>query len=55
MKTRKFGGKFTKLYHEVPIEYKYIDKPNQLMQRLYFIYAEGKPVTTISITKKEAF
>jgi hypothetical protein len=29
-------------YHEGPIEYKYIDNLNQLLQRLYFIYATEK-------------
>jgi len=32
----------TKQYHEDPIEYKYIDNLNQLMQHIYFIYAEEK-------------
>jgi hypothetical protein len=32
----------TKQYHEGPIGYKYIDDFNQLLQRLYFIYAEEK-------------
>ena len=42
VKTFKFGTCLTKQYHEGPIEYKYIDNLNQLMQRLYFIYAEEK-------------
>jgi len=42
IKTSKFGIDLTKQYHEGPIEYKLIDNLNQLMQRLYFIYAEEK-------------
>jgi hypothetical protein len=30
----------TKKYHEGPVEYKYIESLNKLLQRLYFIYAE---------------
>jgi hypothetical protein len=39
-------------YHENPIEYKYIDNLNQLHERLYYLYAQEKLVTIISITKK---
>jgi hypothetical protein len=35
------GSGLTK-YHEGPIEYKYIYNRDQLLQRLYFIYAEEK-------------
>ena len=42
VKTPKLGTGLTKQYHEGPIEYKHIDNLNQLLQRLYFTYAEEK-------------
>jgi hypothetical protein len=39
-KTPKMGSGVTEKYHEEPIEYKYIDSLNMLLQRLYFIHAE---------------
>jgi len=42
VKTPKLGSGVTKKYHEGPVEYKYIDNLNQLLQRLYFNYAEEK-------------
>jgi hypothetical protein len=39
-KSPKFGSGLTKKYHEGPVEYKYIESLNKLLQRLYFIYAE---------------
>jgi hypothetical protein len=42
IKTPKVGAGIIKKYHENPIEYKYIDNVNMLLQRLYFIYAEEK-------------
>jgi len=36
VKTPKHGSGLTKQYHKGPIEYKYIDNLNQLLQRLLF-------------------
>ena len=38
--TSKTGSGLTKEYHENPIEYKYVNSFNQLMQRLFFLHAE---------------
>ena len=40
--TPKTGSGLTKGYHEKPIEYRYVNSFNQLMQRLYFLHAEEK-------------
>lgn len=52
--TPKVGAGLTKKYHEGPVEYKYIDNLNKLLQRLYFIYAEEKAGNNNSIMKKWA-
>jgi hypothetical protein len=41
IKTPKSGSGLMK-YHENPIEYKYIDNPNQLQERLYYLCAQEK-------------
>jgi disulfide oxidoreductase YuzD len=41
MKPPKYGSRLTK-YSNNPIEYKYIDKFNKLLQRLYYTYAQEK-------------
>ena len=42
IRTPKVEAGITKTYQEGPVEYKYTDNLNMLLQRLYFIYAEEK-------------
>jgi len=49
---RKVGSGITKTYHRGPIEYKYIDNINQLMRRLYLIYAEEEAGNNNFLNKK---